>query len=94
LVFPTIPAEFSNTAPLQENIRIMNLTLGFHSLVEHSSLCVPLCLGSSGWKQPGVPREFPHLRYNVSNIFSHFSGSRQSALFFIFLIFSEHNSVC
>jgi len=70
LVFPSIPSDFSNTTPLQDNMRILNITLAFHSLAEHSCLFVPLCLGSSGWKQPGVPREFPHLQYNVSNIYS------------------------
>lgn len=67
LVFPTIPSEFSNTTTFQDSVRLLNLALGFHSLAEHSSLFVPLCMGSSGWRQPGVPRDFPHLRYNVSN---------------------------
>jgi hypothetical protein len=67
LVFPSIPSEFSNITPLQDNVRLLNLALTFHSLAEHSSLFVPLCLDSSGWRQPGVPRQFPHLRYNVSN---------------------------
>jgi hypothetical protein len=66
LVFPSIPSDFSNTTPLQDNMRILNIALAFHSLAEHSCLFVPLCLGSSGWKQPGVPREFPHLQYNKS----------------------------
>ncbi|KDR19639.1 protein misato homolog 1 isoform X2 [Zootermopsis nevadensis] len=66
LVFPTIPSEFSNTTTFQDSVRLLNLALGFHSLAEHSSLFVPLCMGSSGWRQPGVPRDFPHLRYNSS----------------------------
>jgi hypothetical protein len=68
LVFPAIPSEFSNTTPFQDSTRMLNLALGFHSLAEHSSLFVPLCMGSSGWRQPGTPRQFPHLLYNVSNV--------------------------
>ncbi|XP_069672251.1 protein misato homolog 1 [Periplaneta americana] len=66
LVFPTISSEFSNTTPVKDNIRMLNLTLGFHCLSEHSSLFVPLCTGSSGWRQPGPPRVFPHLLYDKS----------------------------
>jgi len=93
LVFPSIPSDFSNTTPLQDNIRTLNIALAFHSLAEHSCLFVPLCLGSSGWKQPGVPREFPHLQYNVSNIYSLVFGSRQRVPCFMFLIFNKHNPV-
>jgi len=93
LVFPSIPSDFSNTTPLQDNMRILNIALAFHSLAEHSCLFVPLCLGSSGWKQPGVPREFPHLQYNVSNIYSLVSGSKQRVLCFVFPIFNKHNLI-
>lgn len=66
LVFPAIPSSFINTTPRQDSVRVLNLALSFHSLADHSSLFVPLCTGSSGWRQPGAPRQFPHLLYNES----------------------------
>jgi hypothetical protein len=72
LVFPVIPSDFINTTPLWDSVRVLNLALSFSSLADHSSLFVPLCMGSSGWRQPGIPRQFPHMLYNVSN-YSSFS---------------------
>ncbi|PSN51241.1 Protein misato [Blattella germanica] len=66
LVFPAVQSDFGNSTPVKDSIRAINLALGFHSLAEHSSLFVPLSLGSSGWREPGPPRLFPHLLYNRS----------------------------
>lgn len=66
LVFPSIPSSPAAT-PTADCIRAINTALLFPKLNEHSSLFVPICLGSSGWKQPGAAREFPHLKYNINS---------------------------
>ena len=66
LVFPTIQSDFGSTTAVEDSVRTINIALGFHSLAEHSSLFVPLSLGSSGWRSPGEPRQFPQVIYDVS----------------------------
>lgn len=74
LVFPVIPSYFPDNdyeteqdrqnSILNDSIRLLNMTLGFNSFTEHSSLFIPLCTSEKGFRQPGAKREFYHTNYN------------------------------
>ncbi|XP_067002875.2 protein misato homolog 1 isoform X2 [Anabrus simplex] len=66
LAFPAIQSNFTDSSPTNDSLRVINLTLLFSKLAEHSSLFVPLSVASLGWRKPGPPREFRYLRYNNS----------------------------
>lgn len=75
LAFPVIPSFFPDSefttkeqqchTIINESKRVLNLALGFNAFNAHSSLFVPLCTGSEGWRQPGLKREFYRTTYNV-----------------------------
>lgn len=75
LAFPVIPSFFPDSefttkeqqchTIINESKRVLNLALGFNAFNTHSSLFVPLCTGSEGWRQPGLKREFYRTTYNV-----------------------------
>lgn len=78
LTFPLIKSFYSDheyksdeerhKSLIKDSIRTLNTAFTFNSLASYSSLYVPLCTGNSGWRQPGVPRQFYHTNYNVKII--------------------------
>lgn len=76
LVYAAIPSYYSDynftsseqreESTKKDSVRLTNLALALESFCENSSLVVPLCLGSKGWRQPGPKRQFSHVTYNVT----------------------------
>ncbi|CAG9854358.1 unnamed protein product [Phyllotreta striolata] len=74
LVIPVIPSHFSDNdinsegelaqSVLNDSVRVINLALSFNEFYANSSLFVPLCAGSKGWRQPGPKRSFKNVEYN------------------------------
>lgn len=75
LVLPTIPSHFVDNdfdtdreqvySIMNDSTRVINLLLSFNSYRQFGSMFAPLCTSRDGWRQPGVPREFYHTKYNV-----------------------------
>ncbi|KAJ8962036.1 hypothetical protein NQ314_005818 [Rhamnusium bicolor] len=49
---------------MNDSLRVLNLALSFNAFAAHSSLFIPLCTGSKGWRQPGPKRDFCHTIYD------------------------------
>ncbi|KAK5649088.1 hypothetical protein RI129_003980 [Pyrocoelia pectoralis] len=99
LAFPVIPSHYVDSEderrPLKDSICVLNLALAFEMLQEKSSLFVPLCTGSNGWRKPGEPRKFYHVSYNSTSNY-HTSAILASALDTITLkhrLKSRHDSL-
>lgn len=75
LALPLLPSYYSDynygneeeesKSRLKDSVRVLNLGFCFDSLTEHSSMFVPLSVGSKGWRQPGAKRDFHRLIYDV-----------------------------
>lgn len=75
LAFPLIQSHYSDQKSesheerhkslIKDCVRTLNTAFTFNSLTSNSSLYVPLCTGSTGWRQPGASRQFYHTKYNV-----------------------------
>ncbi|KAJ8925913.1 hypothetical protein NQ315_009765 [Exocentrus adspersus] len=89
LAFPVVPSFFPDSkfetkeqqchAIINESVRVLNLALSFNAFNAHSSLFVPLCMGSKGWRQPGPKNEFNHTVYD-SELAYHSSAILAAAL--------------
>nr|XP_023030368.1 protein misato [Leptinotarsa decemlineata] len=74
LVFPVIPSHFPDNeyqteeeklqSVIIDSVRMLNVALSFNEFTENSSLLVPLSVGSTGWRQPGLKREFRNVVYD------------------------------
>ncbi|KAF5300866.1 hypothetical protein FQR65_LT09028 [Abscondita terminalis] len=86
LAFPVIPSCYSvdessttSTARCSDSLRIVNLALCYDALNEYCSLFVPLCTGTTGWRQPGPKRVFNLVSYNRS-LYYHTSAILAAAM--------------
>ncbi|CAG9784915.1 unnamed protein product [Diatraea saccharalis] len=89
LAHPIIASYFTDNDPksqedrdksnLKDSIRLVNTALSIQELSEHTSLFVPLCTGERGWRKPGNPRAFEHVKYNPQ-LYYHSSALIASAL--------------
>ncbi|KRT83091.1 hypothetical protein AMK59_4292, partial [Oryctes borbonicus] len=71
--------EERHRSQINDSLRVINFTLSFLDLAEHSSLFAPLCTNKDGWRQPGIKREFNHVQYN-DKLMYHTSAILASAL--------------
>ncbi|GAB0095808.1 Protein misato [Sergentomyia squamirostris] len=73
LVYPLIPPPVRNfkkaDGPMTSSIQVVNLAMCFASLVENSSLFVPLSTMVRGWRDVVNSREFPNVSYDSMNLY-------------------------
>lgn len=73
LAIPLIPPRVSNCRnadeAMSDSIRLINIAMTYANLSEFSSLFVPLSTMSRGWRQIGLPRQFPNLNYIADNYY-------------------------
>lgn len=69
-VFSPKPLNFRNAdTPMSESIRVLNIAMSFASLIEQSSLILPLSTMSRCWRQNDNQREFPFVSYDQHNLY-------------------------
>lgn len=78
LTFPVIDGKNSSPS-LSDLAKVLNTSLCYQSIGEHSSLFSPLCVAENGWPQPGNRRKFSDLNYN-SELDYHSSSLLATAL--------------
>uniref|UniRef100_A0ABM0MAX4 Protein misato homolog 1-like n=1 Tax=Saccoglossus kowalevskii TaxID=10224 RepID=A0ABM0MAX4_SACKO len=66
ITFATSPAHFPNSTTIEDSQRVINSVLSYDGLCNHSSLCLPLCVSSTLWRQPGLATNFPNLIYDAN----------------------------
>ncbi|XP_059618838.1 protein misato [Phlebotomus argentipes] len=73
LAYPLIPPHmrnFKNADTIMScSIRVVNIALSFVSLIESTSLFVPLSTMAQGWRNVAASRQFPNVSYNPENAY-------------------------
>lgn len=66
LAFPLIDSQICDPSS-KDLIKSLNIALCWNKLTDLSSLYSPLSLSKTGWTQPGDPRQFSNLSYDINN---------------------------
>uniref|UniRef100_A0A1B0DNQ5 Misato Segment II tubulin-like domain-containing protein n=2 Tax=Phlebotomus papatasi TaxID=29031 RepID=A0A1B0DNQ5_PHLPP len=73
LAYPLIPPQVRNfknaDSAVTSQIRVVNLSLSFASLIESSSLFVPVSTMAQGWRNVSGSRQFPNVSYDPENFY-------------------------
>lgn len=66
---PRTPKFKNSDEAMSDSIRVANTALAYNSVIEHSSLVLPLSTMARSWRQNDQPRQFPLFDYQADNFY-------------------------
>lgn len=69
-IFSPKTPKFKNVdQAMSDSIRVVNTALAYNSVIEHSSLVLPLSTMARAWRPIDTPRQFPLFNYQADNLY-------------------------